>query len=64
MMASGFSLKGWFGGREAQSMAFFSTPGTEKLYSGLTKRSASAAAISRRNRSTDGGSPALRTSSL
>jgi hypothetical protein len=64
MMAIGFSLNGWFGGREAQSMAFLRTPGTEKLYSGLTTRSASAAAMRSRKRSTEGGKPALRTSSL
>ena len=30
-------------GRLAQSMAFFSAPGIERLYSGVTKRTASAA---------------------
>ena len=29
MMATGLPSKGWFGGREAQSIAFLSTPGTE-----------------------------------
>ena len=29
MTANGLSANGWFGAREAQSIAFFSTPGTE-----------------------------------
>jgi hypothetical protein len=32
-------------GRDAQSIAFFSAPGIERLYSGVTKSSASTAAI-------------------
>jgi hypothetical protein len=36
----------WPHGREAQSMAFFSAPGIDRLYSGVTNRTAS-----------DGGSP-------
>ena len=32
-------------GRLAQSIAFFKAPGIERLYSGVTKRTASAAAI-------------------
>ena len=32
-------------GREPTSIAFFSTPGTERLYSGVMNRTASAAAI-------------------
>jgi hypothetical protein len=32
-------------GREAQSMAFFRAPGMDRLYSGVTNRTASAAAI-------------------
>ena len=31
----------WPHGREAQSMAFFSAPGIERLYSGVTNRTAS-----------------------
>ena len=44
------------------SSAFFSTPETEKLYSGVAKINASAA--SARNRSTEGGSPRCSTSAL
>jgi hypothetical protein len=29
MIATGFPAKGWSGGREAQSIAFFKTPGIE-----------------------------------
>ncbi len=29
IMAMGLPAKGWFGRRESQSMAFFSTPGIE-----------------------------------
>jgi hypothetical protein len=32
-------------GRDAQSIAFFNAPGIERLYSGVTKRIASTAAI-------------------
>ena len=35
-------------GREAQSIAFFSAPGIEELYSGVANRSASASEIARR----------------
>ena len=42
-------------GRDAQSSAFFSWPGTDELYSGVAKRSASAPAIASRKRATAGG---------
>jgi hypothetical protein len=29
MIAIGFSLNGWLGGRDAQSIVFFRTPGIE-----------------------------------
>jgi hypothetical protein len=46
MMAEGFRLKEFFpNGRLAQSMAFLSPPGIERLYSGVTKSTASTAAI-------------------
>lgn len=35
----------WPHGREAQSIAFFSAPGIERLYSGVTNRTASASSI-------------------
>ena len=42
MMAEGLRAKEfWPQGRLAQSMAFFSPPGIERLYSGVTKRTAS-----------------------
>src|SRR5690606_25285169 len=49
-------------GREIQSKAFFSTPGTPPLYSGVATISASAAAISSRIRVTAGGSWPSRSS--
>jgi hypothetical protein len=42
-------------GREAQSMAFLSTPGIERLYSGVTISTPSAASISPLRRVTDAG---------
>src|SRR5215213_7078780 len=42
-------------GREAQSIAFFSTPGTDALYSGVLISTASASAIAARRRSTGPG---------
>ncbi len=51
---SGAQLPAWRA--DAQSMAFFSTPGIEPLYSGVTTKSASAASIrSRRSRDGLGG---------
>src|SRR5688500_3098569 len=44
--ADGFRAKEFFPhGRLAQSMAFFSAPGMERLYSGVTKSTASTAAM-------------------
>ena len=46
MIADGFLVKEfWPYGRLAQSIAFFSPPGIERLYSGVTKRTASTAAM-------------------
>jgi hypothetical protein len=45
------------GRREIQSMAFFRTPGTEWLYSGVTKMTPSALAIASAVRVTIGGKP-------
>ena len=42
-------------GRDAQSIAFFSPPGTEPLYSGVAKRIASAEPHASRRRATDSG---------
>jgi hypothetical protein len=44
-------------GRESQSMAFLSTPGTDQLYSGVAIRSASAAVTSSRSWRTGSGPP-------
>ena len=52
------------GGREAQSTAFFITPGTPWLYSGVTISTPSAALIACLNPITPGGSPAASTSPL
>src|SRR5256885_12964815 len=57
--APGFPLHAlWPYGREPTSMAFFSTPGTERLYSGVTNSTASAAAMRRLNSVTTGGGDA------
>jgi hypothetical protein len=42
-------------GREAQSSAFLSAPGTDELYSGVEKRTASADATAARSAATAGG---------
>src|SRR5256885_1053101 len=63
-IAQGFPKAGGFGGRESHSRAFFNTPETEKLYSGVASISASAAATSPRNRSTEEGKPRCSTSAL
>jgi hypothetical protein len=55
---------GWFGGREIQSIAFFSGPGIEKLYSGVAMRIASASATRRRSSSTGAGKPSFSISPL
>jgi hypothetical protein len=49
-------------GRESQSMAFLSTPGTDQLYSGVAIRSASAAATSSRSCWTGAGPPPVAVS--
>ena len=55
MIATGLPLNGWSGGRDAQSMAFCSTPGTVWLYSGETKRRPSAPAMAARSRRAGSG---------
>ena len=45
----------WPYGREPTSRAFFSAPGMERLYSGVTNSTASVVATSSRNRSQAGG---------
>ena len=46
MTAAGTWLKEfWPHGRDAQSMAFFRAPGIDRLYSGVTKRTADDAEI-------------------
>src|SRR5262249_23698702 len=52
------------GGRDNHSSAFFSTPGTEKLYSGTAKIRASASATFFRKPSTATGKPRCSTSAL
>ena len=42
-------------GRDAQSMAFFNAPGIDRLYSGVTNRTASAAAIASLSAVASGG---------
>ena len=44
MVAEGLRAKEFAVGRLAQSMAFFRPPGIERLYSGVTKTTASMAA--------------------
>ena len=53
--ATGLSLNGWSLTRETQSMAFFSAPGTEKLYSGETMMTPSAARIASASAMTGAG---------
>ena len=50
-------------GRESQSIAFFSAPGSEWLYSGVETRTASAPATASRSEATVNGSPCSRRSS-
>ena len=65
MIATGFPVRTEArAGREAQSMAFFSTPGTQWLYSGVAMSSASASRMARLKAATDGGSPCASTSAL
>src|SRR3954447_15204216 len=51
LLRSGFDTSG----REAQSTAFFSTPGIDELYSGVANRTASASAIARLRATTGAG---------
>ena len=63
MIATGLRASGEAsGGREAQSIAFFSTPGRPRLYSGVAIRSASASRIASLKAATVSGSPAASTS--
>ncbi len=58
MIPTGLALRGApRGGREAQSTAFFITPGTPWLYSGVTMRMPPASVMARLNAVTLGGSP-------
>ena len=50
-------------GREAQSRAFFSSPGIERLYSGVAIRTASASRTAARSSATAAGVPSVSTSS-
>ena len=50
-------------GRDAQSIAFLSCPGIEELYSGVANRTASAASIAARHRSTSDPGEASSSSS-
>ena len=64
LTALGFARRTLSGnGRDAQSSAFFSTPGMEALYSGVAMSSASAAAICARSTSTAAGARAPSASS-
>jgi hypothetical protein len=63
MTATGLPVSGEAsGGRDAQSIAFLSTPGTPRLYSGVAIRTASASRIACLKRTTASGSPAASTS--
>src|SRR5215471_4695128 len=62
--AQGLPFVGELGGRDSHSSAFFSTPGTEKLYSGTAKIRASATATFLRKLSTSAGKPRCSTSAL
>jgi hypothetical protein len=54
--ADGFRVNAFLpSGRLAQSMAFFNAPGIERLYSGVTNRTASTAAIAFLNSVATGG---------
>jgi hypothetical protein len=55
--ATGLPAKGWLGSRETQSMAFFSPPGMEKLYSGVQKITPSAARMASASKLTGAGKP-------
>src|SRR5262249_4032923 len=63
MIATGLPVSGdASAGREAQSIAFLSTPGTPRLYSGVAIRTASASRIASLRATTESGSPAVSTS--
>ena len=56
MMADGLRLKEFVPeGRLAQSIAFFRPPGIDRLYSGVTKRTPSTAAIASLSATASGG---------
>ena len=55
--AIGLPANGWFGSRETQSMAFLSPPGIEKLYSGVTMITPSAARMASASALTAAGKP-------
>src|SRR5918997_7032331 len=64
MTAAGLPLSTLSGnGRDAQSSAFLSPPGTEALYSGVAISSASASSTSSRKSRTDAGGESSRSSS-
>ena len=50
-----WSKEFWPHGRDAQSIAFFSAPGMDRLYSGVTNSTASTAAIASLSASASGG---------
>ena len=59
MTAAGmWSNEFWPHGRDAQSMAFFSAPGIDRLYSGVTNSTASDAAIASLSAMASGGKSA------
>ena len=62
--ATGFVRKTFVAiGREAQSSAFLSAPGTDELYSGVANRTASAEATAARSAATAGGAGSASSSS-
>ena len=61
-MATGFSANGWSSPRLSQSSAFFSPPGTEKLYSGVAISTPSAWRMRSRSAATAAGKPCAKTS--
>jgi hypothetical protein len=64
MTAAGFSFRTLSGnGRDAQSSAFFSAPGSDALYSGVAISSASAASTAARKAWTGSGGASSRSSS-
>ena len=58
MMATGLSRQGRPGVRDTQSSAFFSTPGSALLYSGVAITTASATAMAPASADTSSGMPA------